>query len=120
MPGQARLNNAAIIPHSARFAAIDRSMPRPRMTSIWPSASMMRIAVSSSRPATIARRRKAGKRECHREEQRERERTRMPGHGARCRRARIATLMRRSLRATRLSLVACARVKCAAHASRAA
>ena len=51
--GKARLKSAASMPHSARFAATDRSMPRTRMTSICPSASMMRIAVSSSSPARL-------------------------------------------------------------------
>ena len=99
MPGQARLNNAAIMPHNARFAAMDRSMPRTMMTSIWPSASMMRIAVSSSRPATTARRREAGKRECHGEEQRERERGECQVTARAVGDARIVTLMRRSPRA---------------------
>jgi hypothetical protein len=52
--GRARLNSAASIPHSARLAAIERSIPRTRITSIWPSASMMRMAVSSSNPARFA------------------------------------------------------------------
>ena len=99
-PGKARLNSAASMPHSARFAAMDRSMPRTRITSIWPSASMMRIAVSSSSAGEIARRGEAGKRERHRDEQRERERgerqvaARAVGDAARSR-----TLMRRSRRA---------------------
>ena len=59
--GQARLNSAASMPHSARFAAIDRSMPRTRITSICASASMMSSAVSSSSPATLRGVAKAGK-----------------------------------------------------------
>ena len=59
-PGYERLKRAAIMPQSARFAAMERSMPRPRITSIWPSASMMRIAVSSSRPARLRGAAKAG------------------------------------------------------------
>ena len=59
--GNARLKSAASMPQSARFAATERSMPRTRMTSICPSASMMRIEVSSSTPARLRGVAKPGK-----------------------------------------------------------
>ncbi|MCY1251177.1 hypothetical protein D9M72_649100 [compost metagenome] len=45
-PGNAAFSIAATMPESARFAAIDRSMQRVRITAIWPSARMIRIEVS--------------------------------------------------------------------------
>jgi len=46
MPGMAAFSIATTMPLSARLAAMERSMQRVRITAVWPSARMMRMAVS--------------------------------------------------------------------------
>ena len=45
MPGYAAFRSATIMPDKARVAAIDRSIERVRITTIWPKARITRIEV---------------------------------------------------------------------------